>query len=168
MQQQLNPMQMQILAHFKGKIEEQQKILQENNINIQTSQKEVPNLIQKIHESELTKGKLNIIEDKAVIYKRIGPGLIKMAKKDVDSEVKGRLELLTKAFKGIESNMKNYQAKAKTAQENMVRLDSEFKYAIQQTQIKAQEEAQKQAQKQQEQMQQQKLHQKKDESKQKK
>ena len=155
MQQQLNPMQMQILSHFRGKIEEQQKVLQENNINIQTSQKELPNLIQKVHESELTKGKLGIIEEDAIIYKRVGPGLIKMNKKDVDTEVKGRLDLLTKALKGVENNIKSYQQKAKTAQENMIRLDSEFKYAIQQTQIKAQQEAQKQAQQQQEQLQQQ-------------
>lgn len=37
-----------------------------------------------------------MIEEDAVLYKRVGPALIKMSKNDIESEVGGRLEFLQK------------------------------------------------------------------------
>ena len=130
--QQLNPMQLQIYQHFKSKIEEQNSVLSQNNMELQKLQKDMVSIIQKIQESDLTKSKLNIIEPEATLYKMVGPALIKVAREEVDNEVKGRLDLLTKTLKNQEDNKKKLHDAAKTAQENMIRLDSEFKYAIQQ------------------------------------
>lgn len=130
--QQLNPMQLQIYQHFKSKIEEQNSTLSQNNLELQKLQKDLVGAIQKIQESELTRSKLNIIEPEATLYKMVGPALIKISREEVDNEVKGRIDLLTKTLKNQEENKKKLHEAAKTAQENMIRLDSEFKYAIQQ------------------------------------
>jgi len=130
--QQLNPVQLQIYQHFKSKVEEQNTVLTQNNLELQKIQKDIVGVIQKVQESELTKGKLNIIESEANMYKLVGAALIKVTREEVDNEVKGRLDLLTKTLKNQEENKKRLHEAAKTAQENMIRLDSEFKYAIQQ------------------------------------
>lgn len=130
--QQLSPMQLQIYQHFKARIEEQNSVLSSSNLEMQKLQKDMVGVIQKIQESDLTKNKLDIIEPEASLYKVVGPALIKVTREEVNNEVKGRLDLLNKTLKSQEDNKKKLHEAAKTAQENMVRLDSEFKYAIQQ------------------------------------
>jgi len=36
-----------------------------------------------------------LIESEAVLYKKVGPALIKMSKEDISTEVKGRIEVLS-------------------------------------------------------------------------
>lgn len=125
-------MQLQIYQHFKSKIEEQNAALTQSNLELQKLQKDIVGVIQKVQESDLTKSKLSIIESEATLYKLVGPALIKVSREEVDNEVKGRLDLLTKTLKSQEENKKKHHETIKSAQENMIRLDSEFKYAIQQ------------------------------------
>ena len=130
----INPLQMQIMTHFKSKIEEQTKILESSNLLINKVRKELPNLMQKVKESELTKGKIDIIENEAVMYKLVGPAMMLMTKKEILSEVNGRLDILNKQLKHQESTMIGETKKAKDARDNMVRIDNEFKYAMQKAQ----------------------------------
>ena len=53
---QLNPMQVQILQHFRGKIEEQSGRMKTAKEELIKIQQELPSLVQKIHENEITKG----------------------------------------------------------------------------------------------------------------
>lgn len=130
----LNPLQMQICTHFKSKIEEQTKVLENSNIIINKVRKELPNLMQKVKESELTKGKIDIIEEEAVMYKLVGPAMVKMSKREILGEVNGRLDILKKQLKNQEGSMIGETKKAKDARDNMMRIDTEFKYAMQKAQ----------------------------------
>lgn len=56
MQVQLNPFQMQIYQHFNQKLEEQKKIMQQCDLDFNKVRGELPQLVQKIQESDITKG----------------------------------------------------------------------------------------------------------------
>ena len=51
----MNPLQMQIVNHFRPKIEEHTTTLNKCKADIMKSQGDIPSLVQKIHENELTK-----------------------------------------------------------------------------------------------------------------
>ena len=51
----LNPLQMQVLTHFRSKIEEQNAKISKAKVELTKVQQELPPLVQKIHENELTR-----------------------------------------------------------------------------------------------------------------
>ena len=51
----LNPLQMQVLNHFRSKIEEQNSKMSKAKVELTKVQQELPPLVQKIHENELTR-----------------------------------------------------------------------------------------------------------------
>lgn len=79
---------------------------------------------------------MDLIEQDAVLYKRVGPTMIVMEKKEILDEIDGRISIMSKQLKKLESNIKESQKIGLEAKKNMQRLENEFKYAIAKAQQK--------------------------------
>ena len=64
------------------------------------------------------------------MYKKVGPAWIEMEKNSIKEEVNGRINLLNKNLKNLETEIKQNQTKALEARKNMIRIEQEFKAAI--------------------------------------
>ena len=132
-QPKLNPLQMQIVNHFNGKMLEQKKIYETSTGEINKLTQSLPKLIQQIHENELTKGKLGILDEDSKLFKSSGPCLIPQTKEEVLSNVESRLDAYNKSLKATEENIKKLKEKQKECSDYVMRLQDEMQKALQQT-----------------------------------
>ncbi|XP_017781876.1 PREDICTED: prefoldin subunit 6 [Nicrophorus vespilloides] len=121
-------------------MEEFQRKLQSEVENFKLAQKELEKVVNsrqqldgQLNENEIVKKELDLLKAEALVYKSIGPVLIKTDLVEAKQNVSKRIEFISKELKRVDDQINTLEKKQDTHNENLQRLQQQF----QQAQVKA-------------------------------
>ncbi|GLV32119.1 Prefoldin 6 [Carabus blaptoides fortunei] len=82
-----------------------------------------------LNENEIVKKELDILKDDNLVYKLVGPVLIKTDQTEAKQNVSKRIEYISKELKRIDDNLTGLDKKQDAHRENLQKLQHQFQQA---------------------------------------
>lgn len=82
-----------------------------------------------LNENEIVKKELDILKEENLVYKLVGPVLIKTDQTEAKQNVSKRIEYITKELKRIDDNLSGLDKKQDAHRENLQKLQHQFQQA---------------------------------------
>ena len=135
------------------KLAEMQKQMEDYSTEIRKIEQEYQkvivgkrSLVEKKSENEMVMTELSLVtEDDATIYKLVGPVLAKLDLTEAKTNVKTRLEYISKEVDRMEHLEKEFQGNVEDKRKMIIKPQNDFRAAAQKMQAAAQAQAQAQA-----------------------
>ncbi|KAI1300169.1 Prefoldin subunit 6 [Halotydeus destructor] len=120
-------------------IEKVQKKLSDEVAKFNQLQKDVQKLIglrqtldAQLNENSVVKEEMDLLEDEAVIFKLIGPAMLKQDLKESKDNVANRIKYISEELKRHETSIKDLESKQDDQREVIAKLQQQFQAAQQQ------------------------------------
>jgi len=94
-------------------------------------------LMSQKNENEMVKKEMDLLEEDAIVYKLVGPVLVKQEAGDAKLNVTNRLKFINAELERIEKQAKELESQQKSSREKIMKLQETFKATEQATVQKA-------------------------------
>jgi prefoldin beta subunit len=118
-------------------LKDKEKIMQDEIEQFKATQKEIQKFVSKrkqlegqLTENKTVKEEMDLLEDDAVIYKLIGPALIKQELGEAKITVDKRLEYINREIENCEESLKEQEKKHQNTTEKLAKLQQEYQQAM--------------------------------------
>ncbi|KAI8137128.1 Prefoldin [Fennellomyces sp. T-0311] len=120
---------MSSLQVLEAKLEAESRAFQQIQKELQTAIEARQRLDSQQQENQVVSKEFEHLEDDANVYKLIGPVLVKQEKGEAVTNVKNRLDLITKEIERVEKQLQDLTTKSEKAKEGLAQLQMQFQQA---------------------------------------
>ncbi|KAJ8655734.1 hypothetical protein O0I10_008620 [Lichtheimia ornata] len=117
---------MSSLSVLEAKLEAESKAFQQLQKELSSAIESRQRLDSQQQENEVVRKEFDHLEDDANVYKLIGPVLVKQEKAEAETNVKNRLELISKEIERVEKQLKDLTAKSEKKKAEIAELQMQY------------------------------------------
>eukprot|EP00301_Raphidiophrys_heterophryoidea_P024651 c8075_g1_i3.p1 GENE.c8075_g1_i3~~c8075_g1_i3.p1 ORF type:complete len:124 (-),score=38.35 c8075_g1_i3:230-601(-) len=115
----------------KEEAEKEYKVLQGIHKEISRLGDSLTSLVAQLNENEMVKKELDFLEPDAVVYKQVGPVLVKQELEEANVNVSKRIEYLTAEMKRIEDTLTDLNKKKEVKTKKIMEMQQAMQAAAQ-------------------------------------
>ncbi|CDH49677.1 prefoldin subunit 6 [Lichtheimia corymbifera JMRC:FSU:9682] len=117
---------MSSLSVLEAKLEAESKAFQQLQKELSSAIESRQRLDSQQQENEVVRKEFEHLEDDASVYKLIGPVLVKQEKAEAETNVKNRLELISKEIERVEKQLKDLTTKSEKKKAEIAELQMQY------------------------------------------
>ncbi|CDS07294.1 hypothetical protein LRAMOSA01243 [Lichtheimia ramosa] len=117
---------MSSLSVLEAKLEAESKAFQQLQKELSSAIESRQRLDSQQQENEVVRKEFEHLEGDANVYKLIGPVLVKQEKAEAETNVKNRLELISKEIERVEKQLKDLTAKSEKKKTEIAELQMQY------------------------------------------
>ena len=113
-------------ATLKAQIEKETETYQKLKVDATKNHTARLRITQQISESEMVKKELDLLDEEAVVFKLVGPALIRQDLVEAKANVDKRMEFMKKESDRLDSSLKGLENKQVQAQQEVAKLQQKL------------------------------------------
>ncbi len=127
----------QAVLQMQKSVQDELKLLKTIGQKLQELMVPRSKLLSQKNENEMVKKEMDLLNDNSVVYKLVGPVLVKQEVDDAKLNVTNRLKFINAELERIEKQAKELETQQRTSREKIMKLQDTFRAAEQATVQKA-------------------------------
>lgn len=124
-------MDQKLATKLQAEMQREVSVIQDSQTKLQGLLGQRGKLIAQLNENEMVKKELDILDDSSIVYKLIGPVLVKQELTEAQLNVNNRLKFFNTELQRLEKQQKEYELNRTTAQTAIQKIQDTVRQAQQ-------------------------------------